>query len=85
LQPEEAGAITAKLKELKIEYKLADSGATIQVPQKDAAEVRLELANGGLPAKSTFSFDYLNQTRLGETDADRQKIYSCLQNEMSKR
>ena len=44
-----AGAITEKLKELKVEYKLADGGATILVPEKDVGEVRLQLANAGLP------------------------------------
>ena len=83
LSAEEAGAITSKLKELKVEYQLADNGSTIKVPQKDAAEIRLELADEGLPAKSNFSFDYLNQTRLGETDADRQLRYILgLQNEL---
>ena len=83
LPADEAGAITAKLKELKIDYELADNGSTIKIPQKNAAEVRLELANEGLPAKSTFSFDYLNQTRLGETDSDRQLRYVLgLQNEL---
>jgi len=83
LQTNQAGAITAKLKELKVTYQLADNGATIQVPQKDVSEVRLELANAGLPAQSTFSFDYLNQTRIGETEADRRLRYILgLQNEL---
>lgn len=79
----DAGAITTKLKDLKADYKLADNGATILVPQQSAAEIRLELANAGLPAQSKFSFDYLNTMHLGETDADRKLRYVLgLQNEL---
>ncbi len=79
----EAGAITTKLTELKVDYRLADNGASIQVPQQQAAAVRLQLANAGLPQSSKFSFDNLNQMRLGETDADKKLRYVLgLQNEL---
>lgn len=79
----EAGAITAKLKDLKAVYKLEDNGSTISVPQQSAADIRLELANAGLPEQSKFSFDYLNTTHLGETDDDRKLRYVLgLQNEL---
>lgn len=83
LNDSEAGAITTKLKELKVDYQLADNGSTIMVRQDQAAEVRLDLANAGLPQGSKFSFDSLNQMRLGETDADRKLRYILgLQNEI---
>jgi flagellar basal-body M-ring protein/flagellar hook-basal body protein (fliF) len=75
LSDAEAGAITSKLTELKVNYRLADNGASIQVPQKQAAEVRLELANAGLPESSKFSFANIDQLRLGETDADKKLRY----------
>ncbi|MDP4128193.1 MAG: flagellar basal-body MS-ring/collar protein FliF, partial [Bacillota bacterium] len=79
----EAGAITTKLKDLKADYKLADNGSTIMVPQQSAADIRLELANAGLPEQSKFSFDSLNTMHLGETDADRKLRYVLgLQNEL---
>lgn len=85
LNASEAGAITAQLKELKVDYKLADGGSTILVPQKDVAEVRLELANAGLPKDSTFSFENLDQMRLGDTDKDRRlRFILGLQNELEK-
>lgn len=72
----EAGAITTKLKELNIEYQLADNGSSIMVPEKQASEIRLELANEGLPQGSQFSWsESLNQMRVGETDADRRLRY----------
>lgn len=83
LSDTDAGALTAKLSDLKIAYTLADNGSTIMVKQQEAAAVRLQLANAGLPQSSKFSFDYLNQTRLGETDADRKLRYQlALQNEI---
>jgi len=81
----EAGQITAKLQELNYPYKLGDGGTTILVPQKDVAEIRLQLANAGLPKESTFSFENLDQIRLGETDADRRlRFVLGLQNELEK-
>lgn len=71
----DAGAITAKLTDLKIPYQLADGGATIMVPEQQEAQTRLELANAGLPQGSVFSFANLNQIHLGETDADQQLRY----------
>ncbi|WP_434511460.1 flagellar basal-body MS-ring/collar protein FliF [Desulfitobacterium sp. AusDCA] len=79
----DAGAVTTKLKDLKVNYQLADNGSTIMVPKSQAAEVRLQLANAGLPQGSKFSFDNLNQMHLGETDADRKLRYVLgLQNEL---
>lgn len=80
----EAGAITTKLKDLKVDYQLADNGSTILVPQKQASEIRLELANAGLPQGSQFSWsESLNQMRVGETDADRRLRYTLgLQTEL---
>jgi len=79
----EAGAITTKLKDLKADYQLADNGSTIMVPQQHAAEIRLQLANAGLPQQSKFSFDNLNTLRLGETDSDKKLRYVLgLQNEL---
>jgi flagellar M-ring protein FliF len=79
----EAGEITSKLSELNITYELAGNGSTILVKQQDVAATRLALANEGLPTGSKFSFDYLDQMRLGETDSDRKIRYVlALQNEL---
>lgn len=83
LSDADAGAITTKLKDLKADYKLADNGSTIMVPQQSAADLRLQLASAGLPQQSKFSFDSLDTMRLGETDADRKLRYVLgLQNEL---
>jgi len=85
LDSNEAGEITAKLKELKTEYQLSDGGSTVLVPQKEVSEVRLQLANAGLPKESTFSFENLDQMRIGDTDQDRRlRFILGLQNELEK-
>ncbi|MDR2736278.1 MAG: flagellar M-ring protein FliF, partial [Gracilibacteraceae bacterium] len=84
LSEAEAGSITAQLQTMRVSYRLAGT-STIMVPSKDVAQLRLDLANVGLPKESTFSFENLNQMRLGETDKDRQLRYVLgLQNELEK-
>jgi flagellar M-ring protein FliF len=46
LRPEDAGAIVAKLRELKVPYRISGAG-TIEVPESRAAEVRMDLATTG--------------------------------------
>lgn len=83
LSDTDAAAIMTKLKDLKADYKLADNGSTIMVPQQSSADIRLQLASAGLPEASKFSFDSLNTMHLGETDADRKLRYVLgLQNEL---
>jgi len=83
LSDTDAAAITTKLKDLKADYKLADNGSTIMVPQQSSADIRLQLASAGLPQQSKFSFDSLNTMHLGETEADRKLRYVLgLQNEL---
>ena len=83
LSDTQAGAIKTKLQELKVTYQLADNGSTILVTKQQAAEVKLDLANAGLPQGSKFSFDSINELHLGETDADRKLRYVLgLQNQI---
>lgn len=80
----EAGEITTELKELNFDYKLGSNGSSILVPEKDAAEIRLELANSGLPKGSQFSWsESMNEMRVGETESDRRLRYTLgLQTEL---
>ena len=49
LPVEDANSITTKLKDLKVPYELSRGGTTIAVPSKDFYEVKMSLANAGLP------------------------------------
>src|SRR5262245_33730882 len=56
LAAEDAGAVTAKLKELGVEYRLKDEGSTILVRDERIAETRLQLASEGLPKSGRIGF-----------------------------
>src|SRR4051794_22843427 len=44
LEREDAAAVMAKLKEMKVPYRVEGDGGTIEVPQANVRELRLELA-----------------------------------------
>jgi flagellar M-ring protein FliF len=85
LTPEDAGAITAKLKETNIAYRLAENGAAILVPQQQVYETRISLASQGLPKGGVVGFELFNDTKLGTTDFERKLKYNwALQGELTR-
>lgn len=84
LQIQDASAITAKLKELNVPYKLVDDGKTIMVPESMKYQLRLDLANqvnlGGIQG-----FEIFNETQFGATEKDKQVRYLvALQGEITR-
>ena len=85
LDPEEAGLILARLKEQKIEYRLASNGTTILIPQDQIYEMRMQLASEGLPRGSGIGFEIFNDTKLGMTEFAQNVNYQrALQGELSR-
>jgi len=72
---EDAGAVTARLRDLKVEYRLADGGATILVPRDKVAEVRLQLAAAGLPQSGRIGYELFDQNTLGASEFTEQVNY----------
>src|SRR5262249_30366630 len=68
LAPEDAGTVTAKLKELNVEYRLGDGGSTILVPSATLAETRLQLASAGLPKTGRIGFEIFDKTNFGASE-----------------
>ncbi|MBI3974308.1 MAG: flagellar M-ring protein FliF [Chloroflexi bacterium] len=71
LSEQDASAIVAKLKDLKVSYAIADGGSTIRVPQDAAADLRLQLAGQGLPSGTgvgMVGMEVFDRTSLGITD-----------------
>ncbi len=68
LGAEDAGAITAELKNQKIPYKLTADGTAIEIAADRVAATRVDLAVKGLPAKSNVGFEIFDQQKLGVTD-----------------
>jgi flagellar M-ring protein FliF len=75
LDREDASAIVAKLKELKVPYRVDADGATIEVPESRARELRLELAGSGLPRGGGVGFESFDKMRLGATDFEQRVLY----------
>lgn len=75
LDRDDAAAIVAKLKELKVQYKVDGDGAAIEVPESKVHELRLELAGAGLPHGGGVGFESFDKMRLGATDFEQRVLY----------
>lgn len=75
MAPEDAGSVTASLKEKNIEYRLSDGGATILVKADKVAEVRLQMAAAGLPHTGRLGFELFDQTNFGASEFTEQVNY----------
>ena len=85
LNPEDAGIILTKLKEQKIEYRIASNGTTILIPPENIYETRIKMASEGLPQGSGIGFEIFNETKLGMTEFAQNVNYQrALQGELSR-
>jgi flagellar M-ring protein FliF len=75
LDHEDAAAIVAKLKEMKVPYRLGPDGSAVEVPESRARELRLELAGAGLPRGGGVGFESFDKMRLGATDFEQRVLY----------
>src|SRR3954447_14120568 len=75
MSAEDAGAVVAKLKESGVEFRVSDDGSTVLAPSSRQAELRLELANAGLPKSGRIGFELFDKTNLGMTDFAEQVNY----------
>lgn len=85
LNTDDAAAITEYLKENKIPYQLDEGGSTVLVPESQKYDIRLSLANEGLPTGGSVGFESFNETRFGETESERRVRYLiALQGELER-
>jgi flagellar M-ring protein FliF len=86
LSMEDASGIVAKLKELKVPYKLGMEGTTIYVPKEKAYEIRLMLANqNALPGSGGIGYELFDKTNYGMTEFMQNVNYKrALQGELSR-
>jgi len=75
LAPEDASAVTQKMREANIEFRLDETGATVMVPVERLAEARLALAGAGLPRTGRIGFELFDRTNLGASDFAEQVNY----------
>jgi len=85
LSSEDAGSISQKLSEGKIEYQLMADGSAIMVPAEKVHELRLQLATQGLPAGGGVGFEIFDKSTFGMTDfVQKLNFKRALQGELSR-
>ncbi|AEC19329.1 flagellar MS-ring protein [Pusillimonas sp. T7-7] len=75
LEDRDGGAIVAALTQQNIPYQLSSTGNAILVPRNKVHEVRLQLAQQGLPRGGETGFELLDQTRFGASQFTEQINY----------
>jgi flagellar M-ring protein FliF len=85
LDPEDASAILSKLREQKIDYRIASNGSTVLIPEEHIYETRMQLAAEGLPRGSAVGFEIFDNTKLGMTAFAQNVNYQrALQGELAR-
>lgn len=74
MSEDDAGQIVEKLAASNIPYKLNGTG-TILVPQTQVYEVRLQMANEGLPQSGSVGMEVFSQSTLGMTEFTQKVNY----------
>jgi flagellar M-ring protein FliF len=75
MEQDDAGAVVAKLKELKVPYRIEAGGSGIAVPEARVAELRMDLAGAGLPRGGGIGFESFDKMHLGATEFEQRVLY----------
>jgi flagellar M-ring protein FliF len=75
LAPEDAAAVTQKIREAGIEYRLDETGSAVSVPEDRLAEARLALAGAGMPRSGRIGFELFDRTNPAASDFTEQVNY----------
>jgi flagellar M-ring protein FliF len=75
LAAEDAGHLTARLKEKNVEFRVDEDGTTILVRSARLSELRLELAAQGLPRTGRIGFEIFDKTNFALTEFAEQVNY----------
>lgn len=85
LSPGDAGEIVSTLKEQRIPYKLTAGGTSLMVPTDKVYELRLSLANSGLPAGGHVGFEIFDSNSFSTTEfVQRLNYQRALQGELER-
>ena len=81
LEEADAAAIVEKLKDSKVSFRLRDDGRTIDItPAERVHELRLEMAQAGIPRGGSVGYELFNESSLGQTGlAERVKLMRAKQ------
>ena len=82
---QDGGAIVTQLTQLNIPYRFADNGGAIEVPADKVHELRLRLAQQGLPKGGAVGFELLDQEKFGISQFSEQINYQrALEGELAR-
>ncbi|HHA2290213.1 TPA: flagellar basal-body MS-ring/collar protein FliF [Enterobacter ludwigii] len=85
ISDEEGGAIVAQLTQLNIPYRIDTPGGVIMVPGSQVHEVRMKLAQQGLPKGGSVGFELLDQEKFGISQFTEQVNYQrALEGELAR-
>lgn len=75
LDRDDAAALVAKLKEMKVPYRLIGDGSGVEVPEARVHELRLDLAAADLPRGGGVGFESFDKMKLGATEFEQRVLY----------
>ncbi|MCL0052001.1 flagellar M-ring protein FliF [Peptococcaceae bacterium] len=85
LDLQEAGAVIENLKALNVDYKVADQGRTIMVPENQVYDLRIRLAIAGDLPGIGFGFELFDKTEFAQTEFEQNVTYQrALQGELQR-
>lgn len=83
LSEKDAGAVISQLATMKVPYKAAGDGTTLMVPVEMIPELRLKLAQAGLPKGTTTGFELMDNARFGQSQLqERTNLQRALEGEL---
>ncbi len=85
LSNEDGGAIVTQLTQMNIPYRFEENGGALMVPAEKVHELRLRLAQQGLPKGGAVGFELLDKEKFGISQFSEQVNYQrALEGELSR-
>lgn len=85
LNPEDAQAIAAKLKEQKRDYRVEGTSILVAAPQSEIDKLRLEIAGSGLARSGRVGYEIFDKSQFGMTDFTEQvNLQRALEGELAR-
>lgn len=85
LSDEDGGAIVTQLTQMNIPYRFEENGGALTVPAEKVHELRLRLAQQGLPKGGAVGFELLDKEKFGISQFSEQVNYQrALEGELSR-
>ncbi|TGC12149.1 flagellar M-ring protein FliF [Escherichia sp. E4385] len=72
ISEQDGGAIVTQLNQMQVPYRFADHSGAIMIPEDKVYEVRLKLAQQGLPKGGSIGFELLDQEKFGISQFNEQ-------------